>query len=168
MTILSNHTITERLDELVSNPERIDVDTQVQPASLDLRLGAELYDQGVDKVIYPERGEHELRADTPYLGHTEETVTLPPDVAALMTGRSSIARRHVVVHQTAGWVDPGFRGELTFELANFGDETARLGVGDRVAQLVFFTLDRAADPYDGQFQGQTGVTRTNGGNDGDE
>lgn len=160
--ILSNHTILDRLDDLVEHPEYIDVEAQVQPASLDIRIGPELFDQHRDKMVQPRNmmdGQtHDLVPDKPYLGHTVEVVTLPNDVAALMTGRSSLARRNVIVHQTAGWVDPGFEGELTFEILNFGDDVEQLRVGERVAQLVFFVLDQPSDGYAGQYQGQRGIT----------
>lgn len=159
--ILSDHAIRERLDELVDDAGRIDND-QIQPASLDIKLGMELFDQHRAVNVEPEdiTGSglfHDLVPNKPYLGHTVEYVTLPNDVAAMMTGRSSLARRNVVVHQTAGWVDPGFEGQLTFEILNFGHDVETVRVGERVAQLVFFELDRPSTGYQGKYQGQTGV-----------
>ena len=131
---------------------------QIQPASLDVRLGGELYDcdddaymKGVDS--------HVLHPNTRYLGHTKESVTLPNDIAAQLTGRSTIGRLGIIVHKTAGWIDPNFSGEITLELMNMGNEPVRLDVGQRVAQLVFFQLDQSSSGYSGQYQGQTGIEK---------
>lgn len=154
--ILSDTTIRQRLDngELVLTAVE---DEQIQPASLDVRLGWELYDCFEDE--YSESDDtHELVPGRRYLGHTVEHVCLPNDVAAQLAGRSSIGRMGVIVHKTAGWVDPGFSGSLTLELMNLGDQPVTLDVGQRIAQLVFFGLDRDSSGYDGQYQYQNGPT----------
>jgi dCTP deaminase len=131
---------------------------QYQPASLDVRLGEE--------IISCEHG-HSLKGDEKYLapgvrylGTTEETIDMPSTTAAMLAGRSTVGRRGIIVHKTAGWVDPGFTGELTLELMNLGSSPKKLQPGDRVAQLVFFELDTPVDKgYDGSYQGQEGPTR---------
>jgi len=154
--ILSDRDILEALDR-----GRIEVDPapdgdQFQPASLDVRLGDTLYDCDSD-VMVEGFDEHVLHPDTRYLAHTRETVTLPNDIAAQLTGRSTIGRLGIIVHKTAGWIDPQFEGEITLEMYNLGDEPVRLDVGKRVGQLVFFELKNASSGYDGKYQGQHGI-----------
>lgn len=154
--ILSDHDILRDLDS-----GRIDVEpspdpVQIQPASLDVRLGSELYNPSEDAVIACE-DHHTLAPNTRYLGHTTETVSLPDDVAAQLTGRSTIGRLGVIVHKTAGWIDPGFSGSVTLELYNHADRAVPLDVGQRVAQLVFFELSSPSSGYDGKYQNQSGI-----------
>jgi dCTP deaminase len=156
--ILSDHTIRSAIGS-----ERIGVDPiphsdQIQPASLDLRLGSEFAELTEYGDLNYERDEIPLVPSVRYLGHTKETIDLPDDLAAQLAGRSSIGRRGIIVHKTAGWIDPGFSGQITLELMNLGDETVTLESGERVAQLVFFPLDEPSSGYDGSYQGQKGAT----------
>lgn len=131
---------------------------QFQPASLDVRLGDQLYKVSDDSMLERE-STHCLEQSEAYIGHTMDYVEIPNDLAAQLTGRSSIGRQGVIIHKTAGWIDSGFRGEITLELYNFSDEPVFLDVGQRVGQLVFFELDRPAEnAYDGQYQDQRGPT----------
>lgn len=159
--ILSDHTIKDYVSRhrIYVDPEP--EEEQYQPASLDLRLGEEVVKER-DGSTYrlDEADEIALEPGEFYLGHTKEFVELPYDVAGLITGRSSVGRMGVIVHATAGFVDPGFAGELTLELCNFNHEPAELAVGDRVAQMMFFPLDETSTGYDGQYAGQTGVTES--------
>lgn len=137
----------------------------VQPASIDLRLG-----QHYLKV--DENNFDTIRLDTPIryvevtgdeivipplsfmLTSTMEYVRLPHNVTAFVEGRSSIGRIGLFV-QNAGWVDPGFEGELTLELFNANRQPIRLQSGWRICQLVFAFMDRPAEtPYRGKYQGQ--------------
>lgn len=155
--ILSGKTIKSLVKEDTIAVSPTPTAQQYQPASLDLRIGRELYDATSDTEIHGDRLEiHPGRA---YLGHTLDEVALPDHLAAMMTGRSSVGRAGVIVHKTAGWVDPGFSGQLTLEIYNFGGEPVEFEVGDRVAQLVFVHTDRDTSGYDGQYQGQTGVNK---------
>src|ERR671923_281211 len=82
------------------------------------------------------------------LGRTEEWVELPDDVVARIEGKSSLGRLGLVVHATAGFCDPGWKGTLTLELANFNSVPIILRPGLPIAQLSFMTLDRPAErPY---------------------
>jgi dCTP deaminase len=155
--ILSDHSIYQS----ILNRGGIDVDPlpdeeQIQPASLDVRLGCEVYHFKGDHRVKSPR--HRLQPGERYLGHTKETVDLPNNIAAQLAGRSSIGRQGVIVHKTAGWIDPGFTGEITLELMNLGDELVDLREGERVAQLVFFPLDHSSSGYDGGYQSQEGAT----------
>lgn len=74
------------------------------------------------------------------LGLTKESVTLPDDVAARIDGRSSLGRLGIVIHSTAGHIDPGFSGNITLEITNIGQVPVLLYPDMRVAQLVFETM----------------------------
>lgn len=155
--ILSDHSIRQSL----SNRGGIGIDPlpddeQIQPASLDVKLGREVYRFDTDQRHKSPR--HRLQPGDRYLGHTKEEIDLPNNIAAQLAGRSSIGRQGVIVHKTAGWIDPGFTGEITLELMNLGNEPVDLRTGERVAQLVFFRLDQTSSGYDGSYQGQKGAT----------
>lgn len=74
------------------------------------------------------------------LGSTLEFIRLPNDIAARLEGRSSVGRLGLQVHATAGFVDPGYEGELTFELINAGNLPLRLRPGLRIGQICFFPV----------------------------
>lgn len=157
--ILSDNTIEDLLAlGLVESPPV--QPEQVQPASLDVRLG--------DTIVDVETGEEHdgetliLEPGVRYLGFTKEVLDLPDDLAAQLAGRSTIGRKGVIVHKTAGWIDPGFKGQITLELFNLGEYPVSLFDGERIAQLVFLQLDQPSSGYDGQYQGQKGPTRAGG------
>jgi dCTP deaminase len=154
--ILSDHSISAHLKTGLIGVDPQPSDEQIQPASLDVRLGRELYHFGKDKRVTSPR--HRLQPGQRYLGHTEEEISLPDSIAAQLAGRSSIGRQGIIVHKTAGWIDPGFSGQITLELMNLGDEPVKLTAGERIAQLVFFHLDKASTGYDGHYQNQHGAT----------
>lgn len=156
--ILADRTIASMISDGEIGVEPIIRGEQIQPASLDLRLGRKLYDCSAGTEHHRAEGdEHRFRPGVPYIGHTVDRITLPDHIGAFLTGRSSVGRAGMIVHKTAGWIDPGFSGELTLELYNFAGEEETLEVGERVAQLVFFRTDRDTRGYDGQYQGQTGI-----------
>lgn len=155
----------------------------IQPASLDIRLGnsfsipvlhfEERYDFRVNgikstgKIQYMnEPVEYETKVTDRFvlypfhfvLGTTLESFKLANDITAFVEGRSSIGRLGLFI-QNAGWVDPGFEGEITLELFNAGPNPIELIAGTRVGQLVFEKMDQAAEnPYNGKYQGQQGAT----------
>jgi dCTP deaminase len=87
-----------------------------------------------------------------------EYVRLPHNLTAFVEGRSSIGRIGLFI-QNAGWVDPGFEGQITLELYNANSLPIRLEAGRRICQLVFCRMDQAADaPYQGKYQGQRNAT----------
>lgn len=155
--ILTGKTIRSLVNDGIIGVSPSPVEEQYQPASLDLRIGSTLYDALTDTEIVDET--IRIHPGHVYLGHTVDTVDLPNHLAAMMTGRSSVGRAGVIVHKTAGWVDPGFSGQLTLEMYNFGQETVTFEEGDRVAQLVFIHTDRDSDGYEGQYQDQSGISK---------
>lgn len=162
-SVLSDGTIRRLVDE-----GRIGISpwdpAMVQPASIDLRLGSSFRVfhnhriQAID-LADPPGGltEHvEIDGSEPFvihpgefvLGRTEEHVTLPADIVARIEGKSSLGRLGLIVHATAGFVDPGFSGSLTLEITNFNSVPIVLRAGLPIAQLSFMTLDRPAErPY---------------------
>ena len=93
------------------------------------------------------------------LASTVETLTLPDDIVARVEGKSSIGRIGLAVHITAGFIDPGFEGQITLEVANLAPWPVILRPGMRIAQIAFTVMDSPADkPYGavGHYQGQVG------------
>src|SRR5690606_10251661 len=122
------------------------------PASVSEYTEEFIIDEGAAFTLHP--GEFAL-------GSTVERVRVPPDLVARVEGRSSIGRIAVVVHATAGFIDPGFDGEITLELSNLGRCAVKLYPGMRISQVVFHTMTSPAErPYGpsrgSKYQGQTG------------
>jgi len=98
------------------------------------------------------------------LGSTVEKVGLPNDIAAKLEGRSSLGRLGLIVHATAGYVDPGFSGWLTFEISNISRLPIKLYADMKIAQICFFQMTSPAiNPYgskklNSKYQGQKGPT----------
>ena len=99
---------------------------------------------------------------------TAERVCLPPSVAARVEGKSSLGRLGLAIHTTAGWIDPGFNGNITLELYNCSPRTWLIPYGNKIAQLAFFPLfSPALHPYGSErlnsaYQGQSGVAGSKG------
>jgi dCTP deaminase len=98
------------------------------------------------------------------LGSTLEVVSLPDDLAARVEGKSSLGRLGLLTHATAGFVDPGFSGHVTLELANVATLPIKLYPGMKIGQLCFFRLSTPAqhpygsEKYGSHYQGQRGPT----------
>lgn len=138
----------------------------LQPASYDLTLGpyATFIDQPngpwVEKFDGP--GLHYyLNPDQFVLLSTVERVTLGASHAGQVAGKSTLARKGLII-ESAGFVDPGFSGQLTLEVKNIGPNPIVLTAGMPIAQIVFFQMTRpASNPYSAErnhYQGQTGPT----------
>lgn len=166
--ILSDKTIEKMLAEesLIIKPL---TEEQIQPASVDIRLGNtfSVVDDTPSGIITlgSQIKYKSITADTYLilpgqfvLATTMEYFELPDNLTAFVEGRSSLGRMGLFI-QNAGWVDPGFKGEITLELFNANRCAIELRAGRRVGQLVFAKMDdRAQNPYNGKYQGQTGAT----------
>ncbi len=133
----------------------------VQPASLDVRLGSKILvpkQYGTRIVIgkdVPDYDEKEILLEgypmlhgAFILAHTLEKISLPSNVAGKLEGKSSLGRLGLMTHITAGFIDPGFDGDLTLELSNAGPYTLILRTGIKIGQIAFFRLDEPAEfPY---------------------
>lgn len=178
--ILSDVDIRRRLEDgdLVVDPLD-DPELQIQPASIDLRLGREFLEfqrtnipcihfdseqeisEYVDETYVEEGEEFILHPGDFVLGTTKERVAIPPDLIAHVEGRSSLGRLAIVVHATAGLADPGYEGQITLELSNLGTAPVALSPNMRVSQLTFTELKTPAErPYGAErgskYQGQRG------------
>lgn len=87
------------------------------------------------------------------LAAAKQLFDIPPDVMGVVHDKSSLARRGLAVQNTV--LEPGWRGYLTLELTNHGNETFDLLPGDAICQVIFHRLDAHTDlPYDGKYQDQ--------------
>lgn len=91
------------------------------------------------------------------LATTIESIIIPNDLGVWVQGRSSMGRLGIFI-QNAGWVDPGFNGEITLELYNAGKSPVTLEKGMRIGQLIFAETGIVLSPYNGKYQGQRGAT----------
>ena len=180
-SVLSDGTIRRLVEE-----GRIKTDpwdpAMIQPASIDLRLGASFrvfhnhritaVDLGdppselTEQVVVEDGGTFVIHPGEFCLGRTEEHVVLPDDIVARIEGKSSLGRLGLIVHATAGFVDPGFKGTLTLEITNLTRIPIKLYNGIAIAQLSFMALDAPAErPYGSaelgsHYQGQTAATES--------
>ena len=98
------------------------------------------------------------------LGSTAEYVKLPHDLVARLEGKSSLGRLGLLIHSTAGYVDPGFEGHLTLELSNVANLPITIYPDMKIGQISFFQLtSEAENPYGStkvgsKYQGQRGPT----------
>ncbi|MBI4297578.1 MAG: dCTP deaminase [Chloroflexi bacterium] len=98
------------------------------------------------------------------LGSTLESLTLPEDIVARLEGKSSLGRLGLLIHSTAGYVDPGWQGHLTLELSNVANLPITLYYGMKIGQFSFHRLSTAAENLYGspqmgsKYQGQTQPT----------
>jgi len=213
--ILSDRDIRRRLNDGDLAIEPLDdPEMQIQPASVDMRLGREFltFEQSNIPCIRPDRaaeaseyttrttipdssqsggdGQRTLRdvaddadeetdtIDEEFILHpgdfvlatTKERVAIPDDLIAHVEGRSSLGRLAIVVHATAGIVDPGYEGQITLELSNLGTAPVALKPDMRISQLTFTKLSSAAErPYGeergSKYQGQSGPQASRIGSD---
>jgi dCTP deaminase len=161
--VLSDATIRRLVAE-----GRISIDPwdpeMVQPASVDLKLGPSFRvfhnhrlpaidlaepPQGVTEHVRIEDDQSFVIHPGEFvLGTTVESVAMPDDLVARIEGKSSLGRLGLIVHATAGFVDPGFIGNLTLEITNLTRVPIVLWPGKPIAQLSFMALDRPAErPY---------------------
>ncbi len=157
----------------------------IQPASVDLRLdkhmlkfkSAEEYSVlDVRQDLSDATTHDQIPFPHPYvlepgqfiLANTLETIELPNDLVARLEGKSSLGRLGLLVHATAGYVDPGFKGQLTLEISNVARAKIALHYEMKISQLSFLKLSTPADrPYGtsglgSKYQGQKGPTPSRG------
>jgi dCTP deaminase len=161
-------------------------DSQIQPASVDLTLSNEFmtyekrpevsnlgltstYAIDIDraKEVRPIRylaSEWRLDPHELVLCSTREYVDIPDDIQAQVHGKSSLGRLGLLVHVTAGFIDPGFKGKITLEMYNLNNRPIILRKGKPICQISFMSLTSAAEfPYgheklNSKYQDQKNVT----------
>jgi dCTP deaminase len=185
--ILSDRTIMDMLlypqeyaDPIRVTPTPEKGSIQFQPASIDLRLGTGFskYDlripPGTQVHVDDFEASREMRAYEEdrlrilpgefILGTTAERVYIPKNMLGYVDGRSSIGRMGLLIHVTAGLLDPGFEGQITLEFYNVGPRPIVIPSGTRICQVSFHTMDfPSVRPYGhpelfSKYQHQTGVT----------
>jgi len=177
--VLSDRTIRRELEAGNIGIDPLSADA-IQPASVDLRLGHQFRvfrNSGVPyidvKQEYPDLTELvEIEGDHPFILHpgefalavTYERVRLPADIVGRLEGKSSLGRLGLLIHSTAGYVDPGWDGALTLELSNVANLPITLYHRMKVSQISFLRLSEPAEnPYGSaaagsKYQGQEGPT----------
>jgi dCTP deaminase len=177
--VLSDRTIRRLLDE-----GRIGIDPYaeelLQPSSVDVRvdrlfrvfrnsrypfIDVKQEMEGLTELV-------EIEPDEPFilhpgefvLGSTLERITLPDDLVARLEGKSSLGRLGLLIHSTAGFIDPGWDGHVTLELSNVANLPITIYYGMKIGQLSFVQLTEPAEhPYGtgslgSKYQGQAGPT----------
>lgn len=147
----------------------------LQPASIDLTLSHDFrvfkdnssikYIDLADPSTYedltePVFVEHEfvIHPRSFVLGATDEVVKIPDELVSRIEGKSSLGRLGLVVHATAGYIDPGFHGKITLEMSNWLDIPIVVRPGQPFCQLAFQTMaDKPLKPYQGRYQGDMGA-----------
>ena len=176
--VLSDRTIRRLLDE-----GRIEIDpydeSLLQPSSVDVRV--DRYFRVFHNARYPFIDVREAQEDLtelvevdsePFilhpgefvLGSTLERIRLPDDLVARLEGKSSLGRLGLLIHSTAGFIDPGWDGHVTLELSNVANLPITIYPGMKIGQLSFVQLSEPAEsPYGSgglgsKYQGQKGPT----------
>jgi dCTP deaminase len=177
--ILSDRSIREALatGRIVIDP--LD-EACIQPSSVDLRLDhyfrvfrnhtAPVIDVKQDMrhltelVEVPDDGVFLLHPGEFALGSTLERVALADDLVSRVEGKSSLGRLGLLIHSTAGFIDPGFDGHITLELSNVANLPITLYPGMRIGQVSFLNMTTPAEhpygsgPLGSKYQGQRGPT----------
>jgi dCTP deaminase len=167
--IAAGRIIVEPFDELNIQPSSIDVrisglfrvfrnhTAQVIDVKLDMSELTEL-------VEVPDDGVFILHPGDFVLGSTLERVVVPDDLVSRIEGKSSLGRLGLIIHSTAGFIDPGFDGHITLELTNIATLPITLYPRMKIGQLSFMQMTTAADrPYGkgahgSKYHGQRGPT----------
>jgi dCTP deaminase len=179
MSVLSDRDIRASLDEgrVVIRPyDPVDL----QPSSVDLHLDRRFRVFRNNRYPYIDVRQRQpdltellqIGDDEPFilhpgefvLGQTLEWVELPDDLVARLEGKSSLGRLGLLIHSTAGYVDPGWKGNLTLELSNVANLPIALYHGMKIGQISFFRMSSPVErPYGSpelgsKYQGQSEPT----------
>ena len=176
--VLSDRTIRRLLDEGRIGIDPFDEEL-VQPSSVDVRVDRFFrvfrnsrypfidVKEPMDELTELVEVDHEpfiLHPGEFVLGSTLERISLPNDLVARLEGKSSLGRLGLLIHSTAGFIDPGWDGHVTLELSNVANLPITIYVGMKIGQLSFVQLSEPAErPYGAaalgsKYQGQAGPT----------
>jgi dCTP deaminase len=177
--VLSDRTIRRLVDDGVIGIEPFDEEL-LQPSSVDVRVDRffrvfqnsrypfidvkEPMDDLTELVEADDAEPFILHPGEFVLGSTLERITLPDDLVARLEGKSSLGRLGLLIHSTAGFIDPGWDGHVTLELSNVANLPITIYVGMKIGQLSFVQLSEPAErPYGAagigsKYQGQAGPT----------
>ena len=170
--ILSDREIKKYIKEGKIKIGPCDVDKQLGSVGIDLRLSnafrgfkithksfidltKEQDDADTELIAIPKGHTFMIHPGEFVLGMTIESVELPADLAGRLDGRSSLGRLGIIVHSTAGRVDPGWKGRLTLEISNIGKLPVALIPGMRFCYIMFEQVSSPVDKlYMGKYAGQ--------------
>ena len=177
--ILSDRAIREALASGRILVDPLDA-RDVQPSSVDLRIDRyfRVFHNDTTPYIDPKEPQEDLTEIVEVgdggsfilhpgefvLGSTLERVVLPDDLVARLEGKSSLGRLGLLIHSTAGFIDPGFDGHVTLELSNVANLPITIYPGMKIGQLSFVQMSEPAEtPYGSgalgsKYQGQRGPT----------
>ena len=144
----------------------------IQPSSVDLRVGTEfrVFENHKYSHIDPKSPQEDLTTlleaskDEPFVLHPDEKVALSNKIVARLEGKSSLGRIGLLIHSTAGFVDPGFSGYLTLELSNVANLPIKIYPEMKIGQISFYYLNSPSEAeygdvsYGSKYQGQEGPT----------
>lgn len=152
----------------------------VQPSSVDVRIDRDFLvfhnarrafidprepmDDLTERITIAEGERFILHPGEFALGSTLEYVGLPNDLVARLEGKSSLGRLGLLIHSTAGFIDPGFEGHITLELSNVANLPIAIDPGMLIGQISFQGMSSPAEnPYGSgtlgsKYQGQRGPT----------
>lgn len=163
--ILSDVDVKQFLKEGKLKIEPLEIEKQIMPVGVDLRLGNEfkIFKKDVEHIdpskdnlgetmetISVEDGKSLMLHPGEFvLGVTKEFVQLPDDIAGRIDGRSSLGRMGIIVHSTAGHVDPKFKGKLTLEITNIGKLPVMIFPGMKFCSLIF---EKISSPVEKDYQ----------------
>ncbi|MCB0873181.1 MAG: dCTP deaminase [Thermoleophilia bacterium] len=172
--VLSDRTIREQIaaGRLVVDPFD---DALIQPSSIDVRVdaGFRVFQNSRQPYIDVRNPSPDLTdlvtasPDEPFilhpgefvLGSTLERIGIPDDLVGRLEGKSSLGRLGLLIHSTAGYIDPGWDGQITLELSNVARLPITIYPGMPIGQISFLTLTTPVDaPYRGKYHGQVGPT----------
>src|SRR5210317_2335777 len=140
------------------------IEDYIQPSSVDLRVGADfrVFENHKYSHIDPKAQQDDLTSlvtatiEEPFvlhpgefvLGTTFEKVSLSNKVVARLEGKSSLGRIGLLIHSTAGFIDPGFKGQVTLELSNVANLPIAIYPGMKIGQISFYQMTTPAEfPY---------------------
>lgn len=177
--VLSDHTIQQEIYN-----GRISIEPLgegcIQPASVDLRLDKQILEFHPERYSYidvrepledltdpveiPDPAPYILKPNQFVLASTIERIQLADDIVARLEGKSSLGRLGLLIHSTAGYIDPGWNGQITLEISNVAGAEITLYYGMKISQISFLRLSTpAVSPYGShdlgsKYQGQVGPT----------
>ena len=125
-------------------------ETLIQPASIDIRLGTKFrfFCAGEGSHLVSKHDSFYIQPGEFILGCSLEKISLPNDILGRMDGKSSLGRKGLMIHSTAGYIDPGFSGVVTLEISNINRSPIMLTPNMKIAQISFMELkEPAIYPY---------------------
>src|SRR3981081_3085910 len=177
--VLSDRTIARFLEQgrIAIDPY---ADSRLQPSSVDVRVDRffRVFHNNRYPYIDVKKAQEELTElveiddETPFvlppgefvLGSTLERIRLPDDLVARLEGKSSLGRLGLLIHSTAGFIDPGWDGHVTLELSNVANLPITIYYEMKIGQISFMQLSEpTSTPYGtgtlgSKYQGQRGAT----------